>query len=1416
MIPLLSTYIPMDRRRAMSRGEALPDRQEGATLFADISGFTSLTAAFMATLGPRRGPEELTRQLNRVYHALIHQVHRYGGSVLGFSGDAITCWLDETIPAPGQALSPASLRATACGLAMQAVMADQFQAIQTPDGQAISLGLKVAISAGPVRRFRVGSPAVQHIDIIAGKTVDRMAEAEQWAEKGEVIVAREIIGHLGDRVEIATWRGQPYLTDHFAVVRKLKGLSADPLPSFSVPEILQFFPEEGLSKADVRPWLLPPVYERIESGQEQFLSEIRPAVPLFLRFKGLAYDSDEAAGKRLDTFIRQVQQILAVHGGYLIQVTIGDKGSYLYAAFGAPLTHDDDPIRAVTAALAMQALSKTLPYIKNLQIGISQGRMRTGAYGGLTRRTYGVLGNEVNTAARLMDVAKPGQIIISQRIAEAVGKHYRLDYLRPVQVKGKREPIPICAVKNPRLPSPQRPATLFINPLVGRQAELAKLEQYLDLSLTGQGQVVQLEGVAGVGKSHLTAEFVEQATRREIRVALGVSQSTARNAPYYAWQQILRTLFALTEPSKAIHEAERNQWAEQQIAQIKALVELANPDWLIRLPLLGDLLKLPIKDNKTTATFAPKLRQEALQALVVALVQHWAKQQSLLLVLEDAYWQDEASTGLTLALARAIGKVPVLLLLVQRPEETSSDQPELARLSYYHHLTLNELPADSIKALITQHLSGEVSPLVSSFIQVRTQGNPFFSEELLDTLQETGQLERDAQQVWHLSETMVAALRQGGCLTDQGGRLTLRSNAPLEAVDLGLPDTVHGTVLARIDRLPERYKLTLKIASVIGRTFDLNLLLNIFPEPPKPQHLQEQIKEMEARDLVRLEAASPHPIYMFKHNITQEVAYNTLLDRQRRQLHQAVAEALEARTPDAIERLAYHYYRTDVRDKALHYLDQAAGKTQQEYANETALTFCGQALGLEERWSWRKGQVEILHLLGRREAEVESLRVLETNPEAPAFDIAFLWGQYYEAIGEYEPAQTAVERALAESRALDDLAGEVNCLAQLGLIAYRQGDYEKAKAWYSQALALFQSEKTYPNKIIRAFTETFKGLGTIHEQQGNFSQAQTYYEQGLTLSRISNDKQGEANILIGLGGMTFYQRNFAKARSYYQRALKIQQIIGDRTSEGINLYRQGQIECDEGDYGRVQEYLSAALSILEATGNRWEMIGIWNTLGIVYQELGLLSKAQSCLNQALQLVEEIGAGVAKASFPLVNLGLVMRDQGDLTSAEKLLTKGITQMQALDNKRQMSFFLSYLSTVNLEAGETEKAIEQAQEAIRLWETLGLHLRTADDLATLAAAYLATGNLKKALTYAEQTFTILEQCGGEGPEFPQRDFFICYQVFMLSDQQQRARVALKSAYELVMLRAEKILEPILRQSFLKEVEINQKIVEEYNKW
>jgi CheY-like chemotaxis protein/class 3 adenylate cyclase len=416
-----SSYVPMDRRKALENNTSLPDRATGCALFADISGYTKLTETLSRELGPLKGAEEVTRQINRVFDDLVNLVHLHGGSVITYGGDAMTCWFD----------ADGGMRSAACAVAMQAAM-EAFREIPGPAGLTLSLGVKVSVSAGKIRRLLVGDPASQNIEVPAGRLMDSLAEGEHCAKSGEITLNETAVASLGGALDVAEWRVSPRTGERFARLGALRAVDAMAPWTASAP-----LPDET-----ARPWLPACVFEMVRSGESAFLSELRPAAAILLNFDGIEYDLDDDAGRKLDLFTRHVQRIAAEEEGLLAQISTGDKGNSMCLVFGAPVAHGDDALRAVKAALRLATPPPEADFIRNIRVGVAHGMMRSGAYGSQAGRAYGVIGDPINLAARLMTACTaPGEIICDTGIRNLTGESVEFDALPEMRVKGREEPV---------------------------------------------------------------------------------------------------------------------------------------------------------------------------------------------------------------------------------------------------------------------------------------------------------------------------------------------------------------------------------------------------------------------------------------------------------------------------------------------------------------------------------------------------------------------------------------------------------------------------------------------------------------------------------------------------------------------------------------------------------------------------------------------------------------------------------------------------------------------------------------------------------------------------------------------------------------------------------------------------------------
>ncbi|HWQ11185.1 MAG TPA: AAA family ATPase, partial [Roseiflexaceae bacterium] len=979
----LSAYLAQDRRAALARGVQLPDRTRGAALFADISGFTRLTAALVNELGPQRGADELSRELNLIYGALIAEVDRYGGSVIGFAGDAITCWFDDAsfafavgsaqlVPAdkhhaPRTTHHAAAHPAAACALAMQAAMR-QFATVTTPGGSAVSLAIKVALASGEARRFQVGDPQVQLLDVLAGATLQRLAAADHAARSGEVLADEVTAAALHGQATVAEWRADEESGQRFAVLAGLQGAAgAAAGEAVTLPPSAFRFPPSAF-----RPWLVPAVYSRVYAGQEQLLAELRPVAVLFLSFGGIDYDEDPAAGEKLDAFICWAQRTIARFSGTLLQLTIGDKGSYFYCAFGAPAAHEDDAARAVMAAAQLRAPPPELDFIGDIRIGLSLGRTYSGAYGGPTRCTYGVLGNEVNLAARLMQAAAPGEIIASEPAARVAGDAFAWEPLPPLAVKGRLRPIAAARLLGVRPRSPVLAQLLFAGlPLVGRSAEIARIEAQMERALAGDGQVVAITGEAGMGKSRVVNECVRRAVGRGLQVFAGECQSYGTSDSYLAWQPIWQAFF----------HVDREAPPEAQLAALERELAAINPRWLPRLPLLGPALNLRIPDNDLTASLDPRLRKLSLEDLLVSCLRARAQAGPLMLVLEDAHWMDPLSHDLLEAIGLAIADVPVLALVAYRPPELTHLQvpriTELPNCTVIPLAELDEAEALELAELKQVHLGTRepLPPDVLARIVERTQGNPFYLEELLTYLHDRGFAPRSAQE--------------------------------LDGLDL--PASLSTLILSRIDQLGEHERATLKVASIIGRSFRAAWLWGFYPSLGDPPAVKADLELLTRLDLTLPELPEPAMSYLFKHILTHGVAYESIPYETRAWLHERLGAFIEESYASSLDQfvdlLAHHYDRSDNLAKRREYLRRAADQARAEYANPSAIDY------------YR--------------------RLLPLLPEDEQGAVRFHLGQVLELVGQWDEAAEHYDHALRAARAGGDRRAEVACLRATGRL-YRK------------------------------------------------------------------------------------------------------------------------------------------------------------------------------------------------------------------------------------------------------------------------------------------------------------------------------------------------------------------------------------------
>ncbi len=684
--------------------------------------------------------------------------------------------------------------------------------------------------------------------------------------------------------------GQRLAVDEHGTVLVWTGTADPALTSAAVPERapLAYTP--------------PHLTEKILTARAALEGERKQVTVLFADIKGstelIASLDPEAARRLLDPALHLMMEAVHRYEGTVNQV-LGDG---IMALFGAPVAHEDHAARACYAALAMQAamqryaeeVRRTQGLAVQMRVGLNAGEVVVRAIGNDLHMDYSAVGQTTHLAARMEQLATPGSILLTATTLRLVEGLVRVNALGPVPVKGLAEPVEVfelvgvTAIRR-RL---QAAAARGLSRFVGRDHELESLQQALQQAGAGHGQVAAIVGEAGVGKSRLVYEFVHSHRTQGWLVLESASVSYGKATPYFPVLDLLRRYCHLEDgdDSRTIRAK-----VTGQVLTLDAALQEAIPALLSLLDALPD-------DSPFLQLDPPQRRQRTLDALKRVLLRE-SQVQPLVLVFEDLHWIDTETQALLDSLVESLPTARVLLLVNYRPEY----QHGWGSKTYYTQLRLDPLPPASANELLQALLGDDPSlaPLTQLLI-ARTQGNPFFLEESVRTLVET--------QV----------------LVGERGAYRLAKALP----GIQVPATVQAVLAARIDRLPPEEKQLLQTAAVIGTEVSLPLLQAIAELPEETLH--RGLAHLQAAEFLYETHLFPECIYTFKHALTHEVAYGSLLQERRRVLHARIVAGLEGlytdRLDEQVERLAHHALRGEVWDKACTYCRQAGAKAMAQSA----------------------------------------------------------------------------------------------------------------------------------------------------------------------------------------------------------------------------------------------------------------------------------------------------------------------------------------------------------------------------------------------------------------------------------------------------------------------------------------------------
>ncbi|MEI7770486.1 MAG: adenylate/guanylate cyclase domain-containing protein [Chloroflexales bacterium] len=1171
-------------------------RDDAVTLFADVSGFMPMSEALIRF--GQDGTEDLTGLLNNYFAVMIDLISSYGGIVVSFGGDSLTAlfYLKH-----GASPGDVATRAIRCALDMQILM-HPYRDIETRAGQ-FSLEIKIGMAVGPVLSTVVGDPDVRLQSVIAGLSLEQAAEAEHLANIGDVVVHCDLIAMAPASIS-ATRRGDYRLVVGLDVQPAYAPLPPLPAAAESLLPTLTAFVHPSLA-------------HRLLDGQLGFVNEHRSVTVLFVGFNGFDYDGDPHVGVRLQAYIAQVARIVEQYDGDLNKIDMGDKGSKLVIIFGAPIAHENDAERAMRCALALRELRignvalrssevgsdepqntqcSTLNAQFSIRIGIASGLVYCGLVGAEIRREYTVMGDTVNLAARLMQAAAPGEIIAASGAHRPVADQFLWTALNAMPVKGRSRSVPVYRLEHEQQRASRHQEPSYKLPMVGREEEMQVLEQHLHLAKGGRGQVVGICAEVGMGKSRLVAEVIRMAARGDMVVHTGECLSHGSNISYLPWTSLLLGLFGI-DPT----------WDQDaQIGHLHEQVEALCPQILRRLPVLAGALNLPVEETDQTRSLDARVRKDVLETTVLeclrAIVAARPAGGGVLLVIEDCHWIDPLSHDLLEVVARGIVGLPVMILLAYRPHEHESTRLRVARLPHFRELLLREFSLRETEWLIGLkfgYLFGARGVLPTSFIEritTRSQGNPFYIDQMINYIQDQGINPADTQ--------------------------------ALELVRL--PDSLRSLIISRIDRLSEQEQITLKVASVIGRVFRASWLWGIYPQIGHPDQVQANLDRLSNLDLTPMEKAEPELEYLFKHMMTQEVAYESLAYATRSMLHEQVGDYIESHFAGEADRyldmLAYHYGRSDNIERKRHYFSLAGDAAYAAYANETAISYYHRLLPLVEP----ARQVSVLMRIGAvlqlvgRWSEAESAFGLAQSTAASEGDTASVarcqnaTAELLAARGDYEGALAILDLAIPAWESLGDLVGHYDALRIFGAIMIDTGAYTRSlrSIEHAHELAVRLEDSTLIARSIGA-------MGAVYMDISDYEMALYCLERSATMAASLHDSGLLARSRERIGSIYLNQSRLVDALEIFHDLLLRAVEISDRWALARLTHEIGRAHTLYGEVGVGMECYARQIAVALDLGERRDLAIGLGYLAYAYARIGEYTMSERASDLAIALCDAI-------------------------------------------------------------------------------------------------------------------------------------------------------------------------------------------------
>jgi class 3 adenylate cyclase/tetratricopeptide (TPR) repeat protein len=970
-------------------------------------------------------------------------------------------------------------------------------------------------------------------------------------------------------------------------------------------------------------------------------------------------------------------------------------GDGVMALFGAPIAHEDHAQRACHAALSSQkALGVYEEKVKRefgvefkMRMGLNSGPVIVGSIGDDLRMDYTAVGDTTNFASRMQSLAKPGSVLVSKGAHRLVKEYFELHSLGQMGVKGKEESQEVFELIRAGEVATRIGASVAkgLTRFVGRTSSMASLMESWEKAQSGSGQVVGIVGEAGVGKSRLLLEFRNNLAKEQFTYLDGRCLHFGSSMAYLPFLDILRSYFEIHEEDREF--IRRKKMAERVIQLDEKLNPILSP--------LQDLLSLKVEDEGYLK-LEPKQKRERIFEGLRDLFMRLSKESVLILAVEDLHWIDKTSEEFLDYLVGWLAHEKILLILLYRPEYTH----QWGNKSYFNRIGLDQLSLKSSAELVKAILEGgEVASELRELILNRAAGNPLFMEELTHTLLENGSIQIKGKQY-------------------------VLTRAPSE---LQVPDRVQGIIAARMDRLEENLKRIMQAASVIGREFAFRILQTI---SGMREDLKAHLLNLQGLEFIYEKTLFPELEYIFKHALTQEVAYNSLLLTRRKEIHERIGKAIEELYPERLEEfyemLAYHYAKGEILEKASRYQKLSGGKATRNHSLWEAYSFYKEALAtlqrLPETVENKKEKLEVLvlmaipiRLLGFPEG---SLGMLQEGGSLSkelkdSRRLAFFYGTLsacYAYRGDPHLGVKYAEEALEEGQKSQDIDLIVPIAPGLCFSYIGTGRFDKVVNIAPGVLDLLEKTERQSDFFamhVNPYSHVCGYCGMSMGFLGNFEQGNIFLEKGLLHAAQIGDL-GTSGVVEVCYGILFHSKGEWKpAIEHLQNCIKYSEEAKFLAPLAWSWAWLGSAYSYLGDPKTGRRHVEKGLKIQRDGGFEYLLSLYPCFLGDICLQVGDLKNARSFADEALTLsLKSSDKHMEGRSWILLGRILGRTETTQVSNAEECMLKGMNIMDELKMKPWYSQGHLFLGELYANAGQKEKAVENLEKAETMFQEMGM--------------------------------------------------------------------------------------------------------------